>query len=215
MDLIGHVYGRLTVLRLSDRRQGKNKYWHCVCECGVSREVGQGHLRGGHTQSCGCKNIERMRSRNGASNTGEYRSWRSMVSRCTDSDNVSYANYGAKGVRVCNEWLFDFDYFLKCVGPKPTPTHSLDRIDNKKGYEPGNVRWATKLEQTLNREVTVMVEYLGVLQPLAILARAVGLCPMTAHNRVVKNGWSVERALTTPVAQRTPVSAPLGLSTAP
>ena len=199
MDLTGHVYGRLTVLRLSDRRQGKNRYWHCVCSCGIEREVGRGHLRDGHTQSCGCKNLENIRSRNGASSTSEYNSWKSMIARCTNPNNISYPNYGAKGVFVCAEWLVDYDAFLACVGPKPTPSHSLDRKDNTKGYEVGNVRWSTKLEQTLNRAVTVMVDYQGIRQPLAVLARANGLCPMTAHNRVVKNGWSVEKALTTPV----------------
>ena len=218
MDLTGHVYGRLTVLRLSDRRQGKNRYWHCVCSCGIEREVGRGHLRDGHTQSCGCKNLENIRSRNGASSTSEYNSWKSMIARCTNVKHDSYSNYGAKGVFVCAEWLVDYDAFLACVGPKPTPSHSLDRKDNTKGYEVGNVRWSTKLEQTLNRAVTVMVDYQGIRQPLSQIAKQRGMPIGIVHDRVTKCGWPIEKALSTPVlsrGQRMPVSAPLGLNTAP
>jgi hypothetical protein len=118
-----------------------------------------------------------------------------MVSRCTRKTDKDYPRYGAAGVNVCTEWLSDFQAFLSHVGPKPTDSHSIDRVDNARGYEPGNVRWATSLEQSANRKSTAMVEYQGVVQPLALLARSHGLPPKKVQQRIFRLGWPVEKAL--------------------
>jgi hypothetical protein len=108
---------------------------------------------------------------------------------------TSYKYYGGAGVAICPEWISDFQTFLFHIGPRPTRKHSIDRIDNAKGYEPGNVRWATSIEQAANRKSTAMVEYQGVVQPLALLARSHGLPPQKVQQRVFRLGWSVEKAL--------------------
>jgi hypothetical protein len=118
-----------------------------------------------------------------------------MIKRCTDPKHDSYAHYSSAGITVCAEWISDFQAFLSHIGPKPTSKHSVDRIDNAKGYEPGNVRWATSLEQSANRKRTTMVDYQGVRQPLSLLARAYGLQPILVYKRVITRGWSVEKAL--------------------
>jgi hypothetical protein len=118
-----------------------------------------------------------------------------MINRCTDPKHDNYAHYSSAGITVCAEWLSDFQAFISHIGPKPTSKHSVDRIDNAKGYEPGNVRWATSIEQAANRKNTAMVVYQGVSQPLSLLARSHGLCPMLVNKRVVRRGWSVEKAL--------------------
>jgi hypothetical protein len=214
IDLTGQVYGRLTVLSRAENKSSLT-CWYCRCICNTVNIIRGGDLNSGKVQSCGCLNTELRSTRGGITLNPVYQSWLGMVARCTDPSNPSYPSYGAAGITVYAPWVGSFQDFNSYVGPKPTPNHSIDRIENSKGYEPGNVRWATKLEQTLNRSVTVLVEYDGALQPLAVLARLHGLAPKVVNRRVRQSGWSVERALTTPVVQRTAVSAPLGDSTAP
>lgn len=81
----------------------------------------------------------------------EYRAWRHANQRCHYARHPQFASYGGRGIRMCDEWRKDFTAFLRHVGPRPSKDHSLDRIDNDKGYEPGNVRWATRSEQARNR----------------------------------------------------------------
>lgn len=83
--------------------------------------------------------------------TPEYRTWTHMKVRCYNKNYESFSNYGGRGIKVCDEWLNDFVAFFNHVGKKPSPQHTLDRIDNDGNYEPGNVRWATKSEQQMNR----------------------------------------------------------------
>lgn len=80
----------------------------------------------------------------------EYQAWISLKNRCNNPRAHRYADYGGRGIRVHQDWLRSFPAFLAAVGPRPTPTHSLDRIGNDRGYEPGNCRWATPKEQANN-----------------------------------------------------------------
>jgi len=89
--------------------------------------------------------------KHGLIHTPEYRAWISMKDRCLNPKSSNYANWGGRGIGVCPEWAEDFVAFYNHVGSKPSPRHSLDRIDGSLGYEPGNVRWATKSEQSANR----------------------------------------------------------------
>ena len=93
----------------------------------------------------------RTNFKHGMIHTLEYSSWIAMKDRCLNPKSSNYPNWGGRGITVCQEWVDDFETFYAYVGPRPTPQHSLDRIDNERGYEPGNVRWATKLQQTHNR----------------------------------------------------------------
>lgn len=145
MNLIGHKYGRLTVV---SRGTAKSS-WVCRCDCGGDKTALASNLRSGRTQSCGCLWREAA-TRHGASGTPTYSSWRSMVSRCTNPADPSFDRYGGAGVTVSNAWL-DFASFRRDMGDRPSGK-SIDRYPNPAGnYEPGNCRWATGSEQQRNK----------------------------------------------------------------
>ena len=90
-------------------------------------------------------------SKHGRSGTPEYRAWKNILYRCTDPNHIHYRNYGGRGITIYEGWTQDPAPFLDYIGPRPSPQHSVGRIDNDKGYEPGNVRWQTEREQKINR----------------------------------------------------------------
>ena len=93
--------------------------------------------------------------------------WENMIRRCTNPDHQSYEYYGGRGISVCPEWIADFQAFFDCVGERPSPQHTLDREDNTLGYMPGNVKWATKKEQSLNvRKVNALSARIDYLESL-------------------------------------------------
>jgi len=154
IDRTGHVYNHLTVTRL-DHLEGELRYWECRCECGAEVVVQASNLVSGSTKSCGCHRSRRMAERNrthGMAYSSEWESWRAMRDRCYQPSNASFKTYGAVGITVCGRWRDSFENFLEDMGKKPTPDHSIDRIDGTKGYAPENCRWATKSAQAINRK---------------------------------------------------------------
>jgi lambda repressor-like predicted transcriptional regulator len=137
------------------------------------------------------------------SRTAEYRAWKQMYDRCYNKKNKMYADYGGRGIGVHPSWVGagTFELFFAEVGRRPSGKHSLDRRDNDKDYEPGNVRWATKEEQARNKRNNVMLSYAGTTQCLAEWARCAGLDAETLSSRLEK-GWPLEQALLTPASRR-------------
>jgi hypothetical protein len=119
-----------------------------------------------------------------------------MKRRCLDPKNAGWKNYGGRGIGVCKRWQRSFDEFLKDMGPRPSPKHSLDRINNNGSYRPANCRWATSIEQARNKYNTRLLTYAGRSLTIKEWAAEIGIKPLTLMQRV-QNGWSVERALTT------------------
>lgn len=147
--------------------------------------------------------ISLAKRRHGHSRRGmrspEYLTWCSMLRRCNNASQQNYKDYGARGIRVCDEWSgeFGFEKFFEHVGPKPSPKHSIDRIDGSKGYEPGNVRWATWAEQRLNRASVHLVEIDGRTQCVTAWEKELGIKPGRTKSRM-HQGWPLPEALLLP-----------------
>ena len=203
MDLFGQTFARLTVIGRAENDPGGKARWRCRCECGGETVAVGRYLRAGLVQSCGCLKREAM-SRVGRSTrthghavaeTPEYKAWRAALGRCHNPRHKQFADYGGRGIAVAPEWRANFQAFLNEVGPRPSPQHSLDRRDNDRGYEPGNVRWATAIEQHNNTRSNRIVEVDGQRMTLAAAIRAKGLKSSTVRQRLAM-GWPMERALT-------------------
>lgn len=155
-DLTGRKFRMLTVISLSGIRVSsggqRRREWLCKCECGNEKPISGPCLLSGKTVSCGC--YRRTRGiKHGMEQTPEYAVWLSMKQRCLDPKNKKYAGYGGRGIRVCDRWL-DFANFIADMGRRPPGRMTIERLDNERGYEPGNCKWATYGEQSKNQRKT-------------------------------------------------------------
>jgi hypothetical protein len=146
--MIARKFTRLTVID-GPIQVPRDTLWVCKCDCGAVRTVSQSKLRSGHVKSCGCLQKDKARARlltHGKYHEAEYRVWVNMKKRCADPRYAKW--YG--NIIVCAEWIDSYDNFIACVGRKPYPNATLDRIDPKGNYEPENVRWASRNIQSRN-----------------------------------------------------------------
>lgn len=131
----------------------------------------------------------------------EWRSWLAMRQRCSNPRTVGWADYGGRGIKVCRRWKSSFANFLKDMGPKPTPQHSIDRKDVDKNYTPSNCRWATKLDQARNCRSNRYVTFNKKTMCLSAWADETGLSESLIRARL-NIGWTVQKTLTTPRGAR-------------
>lgn len=131
----------------------------------------------------------------------EYTVWVLLKARCLNPKAEGYHNYGGRGITVCDAWRNSFEQFLNDAGRRPSFAHSIDRIDNNRGYEPGNVRWATRAEQARNKTNNRVITIGSVTQCVADWIKTVDINPNTLRSRL-RLGWTLERALSTPVLPR-------------
>lgn len=195
LPVIGAMFGQWTFLG-----DFKGRAWKCVCACGRIGWPHSCHLKSGASvgcRKCGTK-VKHGEARDNQPRTKLYSVWRTMRARCLHPSAFGYAEYGGRGIKICAEWLADFRSFAAYVGEHPGKGKTLDRIDNDKGYEPGNVRWATSAEQARNRRsnrwITIGEETLCLTDWCA----RIGIKSCTASYRVRELGWSWEKAVTVP-----------------
>lgn len=196
----GKRYGNVTVLKYS-QTIGKHSYYICKCGlCGKEFETRIDGVKTGHTNSCGCANEEWMHSgkmnrKHGLTNDRAYWVWAKVKARCYNPKCREYKNYGARGIKMCEEWL-DPEKFIKwCYesgydSKAPKGVCTLDRKDVNKDYEPSNCRWITNLEQQNNRRYHITAEYEGKIQTASQWARELNI-PYTTMLQGLKNGKTI------------------------
>ena len=180
IDRTGQRYGRLVALEYVAPAK-----WRCVCDCGTQTVVANGQLRAGKTKSCGCLRKElatTASTSHGKSHLPSYTAWMEMRTRCQNPKRHDYPRYGGAGVKVCDRWQ-SYEAFFEDMGERP-PGLTLDRRDNTKGYEPGNVRWATAKEQARNKTNNHLFDGKCIAQ----IAEELGITHGAVTNRIAKLG---------------------------
>ena len=198
----GSKFTRLTMIGQAQAIGGNRRY-ECECECGNRLVVLAYNLVSGNTKSCGCllKDVASAKAtRHGGRYTDTYILWCNIKARCSNLLNSRYSDYGERGILMYSQWEEDFSAFERylhdSLGPKPSKAHSLDRVDNDKGYVPGNLRWATRAEQASNKRNTLKVEYMGETLSLPDWSRRLGIRYGLLHRRIRVQNWPVEAAFT-------------------
>lgn len=214
IDLTGQKFNRLTVLKTYTKRvvhKHKNfvSFSDCICDCGKEVTVESQALKkkSDGTTSCGCKNMDhiaKLTYKHGKSDHYLFKIWGSMKSRCLNTNQPGFKNYGGRltdPVTIYSEWIDSFqafyNYVVLTIGERPTPLYSIDRIRTSEGYYPGNLKWSTDKEQTRNKYKMVYLTYKGVKLLLVEWAERIGFADTTLRNRL-KEGWPDEKAITTP-----------------
>lgn len=203
----GTRFGRLVVISQAGTKRTSNRterQYLCMCDCGESVVVCSGSLRGNLTKSCGCLHRELLRARQlthghsiGGVTSTEYGSWKTMRDRCNNPKNSHYGRYGARGIKVCKRWLNSFINFIADMGKKPSPKHSLHRVDNDKGYSHSNCVWATHEEQMSNKSNRRWMWFKGDRRLLVDVARITGMRYDMLMMRLWR-GWTDDEALSVP-----------------
>lgn len=203
LDLVGEKFWKLTVLeRVENSNTGKSQ-WLCQCDCGNKVIVVGAHLKSGNTRSCGCwrKSEDKENYDGHIWRTRLYSIWTDMKSRCYNENFPKYVSYGARGIRICNEWLESFDNFKQwAVTHGYSDELTIDRINVNGNYEPSNCRWTTNDEQARNKTNGIMVTYHGKTKQLVEWCEELKLSYVAVYTRLIR-GWGVEMAFERPLGR--------------
>lgn len=214
IEMVGKVFGELTVISRASNSIRNQARWVCRCSCGnLTKPIQGADLRLGKRTSCGCKRDERIAELNrshghasGSKFSPEYTTYNNIKRRCkaeaAEKDRVVYF---ARGIRMCDRWLngengkIGFECFLEDMGNRPHSGMSIERKDNDLGYSPDNCRWATRIEQANNKRNNTIVNFEGKNMPLHEAWRAAGeIVPFGTARSRIERGWNATEALTTP-----------------
>lgn len=200
IDITGEKYNSLLVVeRVENAKNGVTR-WKCLCDCGNYTIVRGGNLKKGLVKSCGCLNYSSKNKTHGMSKSSLYNIWNGMKFRCYNNNSESYKYYGARGIGVCDEWKDNPENFMNwSIENGYEEGLTIDRIDVNKDYSPDNCRWISKGEQAKNRRMNYSIEYNGETKTLQEWCNELNLNYKRVHNRMVKLGWSFEKAIKTPV----------------
>ena len=202
IDITGNRYGKLTVVCRAENAPKGISRWECKCDCGKVVIVRGNNLRSGAVKSCGCliKDKNANRATHNMSQTRLYRTWAGIKARCYYTSQPAYKSYGARGIKMCDEWLHSFDAFAKwALSNGYQDDLTIERIDNDKGYNPDNCKWIGLGEQANNRHSNIKITYKGDTRNLSEWCKIYGKDYYLVHNRMYKLGWDFERAISEPV----------------
>lgn len=197
-DITGVRYERLVAIRVAHTDHRGQVSWLCKCDCGKYTRVRQ--LLSGRIKSCGCYFKEMQHTwvtKHGRYKTPEYTTWSALRQRCNNPRNKRYHRYGGRGIKVCARWQSSFESFYKDMGPKPSLKHTIDRIDNDKGYSKQNCKWSTHSEQNFNNSRNKPVFINGSKYTVKDLALAHNLHEVTIRSRI-RLGFSGEDLIKPP-----------------
>lgn len=205
-NLSGIKFGKLLVIQFSHIDKNYVRHWDCICECGARKTVSGSHLQRLHTKSCGCiSNALKPTFKHGhhpkSGASPEYISWQAMKSRVFNQKKSRFDRYGGRGIKCCERWVSSFENFLQDMGLKPSPMHTLDRINNDGDYCPENCRWATKKQQARSRCSSRIIQHNGESKTLAEWAETAGMDLRSLWQRL-KRGWDMEKSLKTSLHRR-------------
>jgi len=198
-DLSGQRFGRLVAIKFLGQDKGQS-YWECVCDCGEVCKKRASHIKNGNSKSCGCYNKELGRTKfktHGLSNHPLRIIHNAMMSRCYNQNQKAYIYYGARGIKVCGRWHIFKNFYDDMINGYEKGL-TLERNNVNGMYELDNCRWATWQDQFKNKTDSVFLEYNGERMIMADWSKRLGIDNRTIHARI-KIGWSVERALSTPI----------------
>lgn len=196
---IGKKYGRWTVVKFSHKKKWR-KFFICKCECGTTKTLDITSLRCGNSKSCGCLRNEKIKARSikhGLSSSRLNRIYRNMKTRCYNVNAPIYQHYGAKGIKICDEWLGKngFDHFHEwSIKNGYTDNLTIDRKDSTGNYEPSNCRWVTPKVQANNINTNVYLEYKGECHTIAEWSDILDIKRTTISERKRK-GYPIEDIL--------------------
>lgn len=194
-DLRGQVSNWLTA---EEYEPAKGK-WRCRCRCGRTTYAGATEFKRGVAKSCGCWRKVKGHSplfrhgHAGRDASPTYRVWSKLRGRCVNPTDPAWKDYGGRGITICDRWRDSFESFLDDMGERPDGL-TIERVDNNRGYEPGNCVWADRKAQARNRRSNRVVEWRGESLPVAAWAERTGLSSGVIISRL-NRGWDVERVL--------------------
>ena len=199
IDLLGSRFGMLVCTEYVWDRNRDCSWWKCDCDCGNTKTIRTSALRSGATNSCGClhkKQLSDLMKTHGLSKSKEYKVWCAMKERCAKPTDKSFINYGGRGIKVHPSWM-DFSNFINDMGMRPTPKHTLERVDNDGNYEPNNCKWATRGEQRRNCRRVTWVTIGNEKLCLSDWCKKAGITRHSVRMRVAR-GMTIEQAITEP-----------------
>lgn len=214
-NLTGKRFGKLLVIKRDGEYRYKNcggtipKYL-CKCDCGNEVYVLANSLRSGNQTSCGCEMDKYFHKTHGMSKSKLYKTWMGMKARCYNRNSDGYSHYGGRGIKICAEWLGEhgFENFAKWAyengydESKEKSEQSIDRIDVNGDYSPDNCRYADSHIQATNKRNSIHIAYNGEIHSPGEWDEIMGYSNGTVYRRIYKNGWNVEKAITTPIIMK-------------
>lgn len=187
IDMTGRRYGSVIGLRQVGPSKWRGLLWHFACDCGREFEASGSEVRRGNITRCPACSMDAKRASktvHGLSGTPEYRNWCAMKTRCLNPRSHAFAEYGGRGIMVCERWKESFGAFLSDMGERPTPEHTVERKNNSGNYDPGNCVWATRSEQANNKRNNRLISIDGSVKTLAEWSRIVGINESSMRKRL-------------------------------